>query len=130
MGNDALTDEATTPVVDYAAVQQSPEFQTLRRTHRSFVFPVLGACLLWYVAYVLLAGYAHDFMSTPVFGSVNVAILLGLAQVVTTFAVTMWYVHFANKRLDPLAEQIRDEIETDASASDAAFAPSSSEATR
>ena len=118
MGNEALSAETTTPLdVDYRAVQQSPEFQTLRRTHRNFVFPVLGACLLWYVAYVLLAGYAHDFMSTPVFGSVNVAILLGLAQVVTTFAVTMWYVHFANKRLDPLAEQIRDEIETDAAAS-------------
>jgi uncharacterized membrane protein (DUF485 family) len=55
-------------------------------------------------------------MSTPVFGSINVAILLGLAQVVTTFAVTMWYVRFANKRLDPLAEQIRDEIELDAAA--------------
>jgi uncharacterized membrane protein (DUF485 family) len=128
MGNDALTAESTTPVVDYAAVQQSPEFQTLRRTHRNFVFPVLGACLLWYVVYVLLAGYAHDFMSTPVFGSINVAILLGLAQVVTTFAVTMWYVHFANKRLDPLAEQIRDEIETDGT--DAAFAPPRSEVNR
>ena len=116
MGNEALSAEATTPDVDYHAIQQSPEFQTLRRTHRSFVFPVLGACLLWYIAYVLLAGYAHDFMSTPVFGSINVAILLGLAQVVTTFAVTMWYVHFANKRLDPLAEQIRDEIELDAAA--------------
>jgi uncharacterized membrane protein (DUF485 family) len=116
MGNEALSAETTPPDVDYRAIQQSPEFQTLRRTHRSFVFPVLGACLLWYIAYVLLAGYAHDFMSTPVFGSVNVAILLGLAQVVTTFAVTMWYVHFANKRLDPLAEQIRDEIELDAAA--------------
>ena len=37
--------------------------------------------------------------------------LLGLAQVVTTFAVTIWYVHFANKQFDPLAEQIRDEVE-------------------
>jgi uncharacterized membrane protein (DUF485 family) len=116
MGNEALSAETTPPDVDYRAIQQSPEFQTLRRTHRSFVFPVLGACLLWYIAYVLLAGYAHDFMSTPVFGSINVAILLGLAQVVTTFAVTMWYVRFANKRLDPLAEQIRDEIELDAAA--------------
>jgi uncharacterized membrane protein (DUF485 family) len=61
---------------------------------------------------VLLASYAHDFMSTRVFGSVNIAMVLGLAQVVTTFAVTMWYVHYANKRLDPLAEEIRDEIET------------------
>ena len=116
MGNEALSAETTPLDVDYRAVQQSPEFQTLRRTHRNFVFPVLGACLLWYIAYVLLAGYAHDFMSTPVFGSINVAILLGLAQVVTTFAVTMWYVRFANKRLDPLAEQIRDEIELDAAA--------------
>jgi len=123
MGNDALSAETgTIPDVDFRAVQVSPEFQKLRRTHRSFVFPVLGACLAWYIVYVLLAGYAHDFMSTPVFGSINVAMLLGLAQVVTTFAVTMWYVHFANKHFDPLAEQIRDEVEsgvfgTDASAS-------------
>ena len=116
MGNDALSADTSTALadVDYPAIQQSPEFQTLRRTHRSFVFPVLAACLVWYFAYVLLASYAHDFMSTPVFGSINVAILLGLAQVVTTFAVTTWYVSYANKELDPIAEEIRDEIETGA----------------
>ena len=90
MGNDAPSATSTTLAeVDYGAVQASPEFQRLRRTHRSFVFPVLGACLAWYFAYVLLASYAHDFMSTRVFGSVNIAMVLGLAQVVTTFAVTM-----------------------------------------
>ena len=120
MGNEALSADTTTPpVVDYRAIQQSPEFQTLRRTHRNFVFPVLGACLAWYFAYVLLASYAHDFMSTPVFGSINVAMVLGLAQVVTTFAVTTWYVHFANRRLDPLATGIREEIEADAAAASA-----------
>ncbi|WP_022892775.1 DUF485 domain-containing protein [Agromyces subbeticus] len=113
MGNDALSAETeTAPVVDYRAVQQSEEFQRLRSKHRRFVFPVLGACLLWYLAYVLLAGYAHDFMSTPVFGSINIAILLGLAQVVTTFAVTMWYVSYANRELDPIAANLRDEIES------------------
>ncbi|WP_395245281.1 DUF485 domain-containing protein [Agromyces sp. MMS24-K17] len=112
MGNDALSGTTTDdPVVDYPAVQATPEFQRLRRSHRSFVFPVLAACLVWYLAYVLLASYAHDFMSIKVWGSVNVAMLLGLAQVVTTFAVTMWYVHFANKTLDPQAAAIRDEIE-------------------
>ena len=120
MGNEALSADTTTPpVVDYRAIQQSPEFQTLRRTHRNFVFPVLGACLAWYFAYVLLASYAHDFMSTPVFGSINVAMVLGLAQVVTTFAVTTWYVHFANRRLDPLSTEIREEIEADAAAASA-----------
>ena len=45
--------------------------------------------------------------------------LLGLAQVVTTFAVTTWYVHFANRRLDPLATEIREELEADAAAASA-----------
>ena len=112
MGNEAPSAATDLAEVDYGAVQASPDFQRLRRTHRSFVFPVLGACLAWYFAYVLLASYAHDFMSIRVFGSVNVAMVLGMAQVVTTFAVTTWYVHYANKRLDPLAEEIRDEIET------------------
>ncbi|WP_438853678.1 DUF485 domain-containing protein [Agromyces sp. M3QZ16-3] len=112
MGNEALSADVDLSHVDYPAVQQSPEFQELRKTHRSFVFPVLTACLVWYFAYVLLAVYAHDFMSTRVFGSVNVAMVLGLAQVVTTFAVTMWYVHYANKHLDPRSEKIRTEIES------------------
>lgn len=111
MGNDA-TSASTTDNVDFGAIQQSESFQRLRKTHRNFVFPVLIACLVWYLAYVLLAGYAKDFMSTPVFGTINIALLLGLAQVVTTFVVTMWYVSFANKQLDPQATAIREAIET------------------
>ena len=113
MGNEALSaQDETAPPVDYRAVQESPEFQRLRSKHRRFVFPVLAVCLVWYFAYVLLAGYAHDFMATPVFGSVNVGIVLGLAQVVTTFAVTTWYVRYANRQLDPISAEIRGEIES------------------
>lgn len=114
MGNEALSAEASTPDVDYRAVQQSDRFQQLKKRQRSFVFPVLAACLVWYLAYVLLAMYAHDFMSTEVFGHVNVAMILGLLQIVTTFAVTMWYVRFAGRRLDPLAGEIRESIESGA----------------
>lgn len=109
MGNEA-PGAATAPDVDYRAVQQSEPFVHLKKRQRGFVFPVLAACLVWYLAYVLLAMYAHDFMSTPVFGHVNVAMLLGLAQIVTTFAVTMWYVSFANRRLDPIASDIRESV--------------------
>ncbi|PPL17798.1 DUF485 domain-containing protein [Microterricola pindariensis] len=122
MGNDALhTAEATgTDAVDFAAIQETPRFQKLRSRHRRFVFPVLIACLAWYLAYVLLAAYAPALMATPVFGSVNVGLLLGLAQIVTTFAVTTWYVTFANRELDPIASEIRDEAEAAIAASAAA----------
>lgn len=127
MGNEALhTAEATsTDAVDFAAIQATPRFQKLRKRHRNFVFPVLIACLAWYLAYVLLAAYAPAFMATPVFGSVNIGLLLGLAQIVTTFAVTTWYVTFANRELDPIASEIRNEAEAAIAASESATASAS-----
>ena len=75
------------------------------------MFPLAVLFLIWYFVYVLLAAYAHDFMATPVFGSVNVGLLFGLGQFVTTFVITMAYVRYANRKLDPLAEKIRGELE-------------------
>jgi len=112
MGNDAQdpgTPDAGTAVADFPAIQSSEKFRTLRTRHRSFVFPVLALALLWYLAYVLLAGYAPEFMATPVFGRVNVGLLIGLGQVLTTFVITMVYVSYANRRLDPLASELRTE---------------------
>ena len=60
---------------------------------------------------VLLADYAVGFMSTKVWGNINIGLILGLLQFVSTFAITGWYVHYSNKRLDPIAKEIRDEIE-------------------
>jgi uncharacterized membrane protein (DUF485 family) len=96
---------------DFQSTEQSERFQTLKKRHRGFVFPVAVAFMLWYFAYVLLAAYARDFMATPVFGNVNIGLLLGFGQFVTTFGVTAWYVSYANRRLDPLAEEIRADLE-------------------
>ena len=101
--------------VDYLEVEESPQFRELKRRHRSFVLPVAALFLIWYFAYVLLADYAVGFMSTPVFGNINVGLLLGLAQFVTTFAITMWYVWYANRKLDPLAEELRTTLAAEAS---------------
>ena len=104
------TDRQSADGVDYLKAEDSPQFRELKRRHRSFVLPVAALFLIWYFAYVLLADYAVGFMSTPVFGNVNVGLLLGLAQFVTTFAITMWYVWYANRKLDPLAEELRTSL--------------------
>jgi uncharacterized membrane protein (DUF485 family) len=110
MSNDAPGAATSDPATDFEQAHASEPFQRLKKTHRSFVFPLGIAFLVWYFAYVLLADYAHDFMSTPVVGNVNVGLLLGLGQFVTTFAITTWYVSYSNRRLDPLADDIRGHL--------------------
>jgi len=95
----------------YRDVQLSPDFSELRRRFRRFVFPMTGLFLAWYFLYVLLADYAHDFMSQRVFGNINVALLFGLGQFVSTFAITMIYVRWANREIDPPAAHMRELIE-------------------
>ncbi|MFC9788857.1 DUF485 domain-containing protein [Rhodococcus sp. NPDC127528] len=95
----------------FIEMQASPEFQDLRRRLRRFVFPMTAFFLTWYAVYVLLATYASDFMATKVIGNVNLGIILGLGQFVTTFVITALYVKFANRELDPRAAAIRDELE-------------------
>ena len=96
---------------DYARIQQSERFQELRRRHRSSVFPLTGLFLGWYFLYVLLADYAHDFMSKKITGNITVGLVMGLLQFVSTFVITTVYVRFANNHLDPVAKEIREEME-------------------
>ena len=110
MGHDAQETDAAA-AVDFKEVQSTEQFQELRKRHRSFVFPLSIAFLLWYFAYVLLADYAVGFMSIKVWGNINVGLILGLLQFVSTFAITGWYVSYSNRKLDPIAAEIRQEIE-------------------
>ena len=94
----------------YIAVQESEEFGDLRRTFRGFVFPVTAFFLAWYFLYVLLSMFAHDFMSTKVFGNINIGVILGLGQFVTTFAITIIYVRWADRVFDPRAEALAESV--------------------
>ena len=93
----------------YLAVQRSDEFVGLRRALRSFVFPMTVAFFLWYALYVILSAYARGFMGTKLIGNINVALVFGLLQFVTTFLLAWLYSRFSASRLDPLAAQLDDE---------------------
>src|SRR5215813_1974677 len=109
------TDTPSPPVYPdeerYVAVQESAEFGALRKAFRGFVFPTTVAFLVWYALYVLLSAYAREFMSTKVIGHVNVALIFGVLQFISTFVIAWAYTKFADKQLDPPAERIREEIE-------------------
>jgi uncharacterized membrane protein (DUF485 family) len=109
---------ASDPYVDvrrasdpYVEVQQSQEFGQLRKALRGFVFPMTIAFFLWYLLYVVMSAYARDFMDTKVFGNINVALLFGLLQFLTTFLIAWLYERYSRRRLDPLAEQLKARVE-------------------
>lgn len=97
----------------YVAIQASPEFQDLRRRYRGWVLPVAAAALVWYFLYVALAAYAHDFMGQKLFGNINVGLVMGLLQFLSTFGITTLYIRHADKSLDSAAAALRDRFEVD-----------------
>lgn len=97
---------------EFHAAQASPEFQELKRRLRAFVFPMTIAFLVWYFLYVLLAVYAVDFMSRKVWGEINVGLVFGLLQFVTTFGITALYIRFAGREVDPRAAALREGMES------------------
>jgi uncharacterized membrane protein (DUF485 family) len=92
----------------YQAISETAEFQDLRKRFRAFVFPMTVAFLVWYLLYVILSAYARGFMGTKVVGNINVALVFGLLQFVSTFLITWWYAKFAARRIDPVAEDVRN----------------------
>ncbi len=106
-GIDKSSVRPTSGAPDFVAIQQSPEFHNLRRRLKWFVFPMTAFFLIWYLGYVVLAAYAHDFMAQPLFGEINVGLVMGLGQFVTTVGITALYGRFANRYVDPQVTEIR-----------------------
>jgi uncharacterized membrane protein (DUF485 family) len=96
---------------EYLQAQKSAEFIELKRRFRRFAFPMTVAFLTWYLLYVLLSTYAHDFMASPVLGNLNVGLVFGLLQFVSTFVITHLYVAHADRNTDPIADEMRSRLE-------------------
>lgn len=98
---------------DFDRIKHGKEFVALRKTFRRFVFPMSLLFFTWYMTFVLLAAYAHEFMSKKVFGEVNVGILMGLGQFASTVLITIAYVKFSNRFIDPKVEQLQAMVKAD-----------------
>lgn len=90
----------------YDELHETPEFRELRRRYRSFVFPATAAFLVWYLLYVFMSNWAPSFMNYQLFGNINVALVFGLLQFVSTFLLAWAYSRYSNARLDPLAREL------------------------
>jgi uncharacterized membrane protein (DUF485 family) len=95
----------------YERLHGTAEFEELRRRYRGFAFPATVAFLAWYLLYVVMSNWATDFMSHKLVGNINVALVFGLLQFATTFALAWVYSRYSTRNLDPLARQLDDDYD-------------------
>ncbi len=88
---------------DWERIEHSPEFQELVHKRRAFVIPGTIFFLAYYMGFILLCGYAEDFMASSVYQGLTVAYCLALTQFVMVFVLGLWYLRRSDQTFDPLA---------------------------
>jgi uncharacterized membrane protein (DUF485 family) len=94
------------PVHDWERIERSPEFQELVRKRRSFVLPATIFFLAYYMGFILLTGYAEDFMASSVYEGLTVGYCLALTQFVMVFVLGIMYLRRSDRDYDPLALKV------------------------
>lgn len=79
-------------------------------TKKVFIIPAFVFFLVYYFMLPILVGYAPQFMSTKVFGVINLAYLFALSQFFMAWTVAALYVKAASE-FDRLAKDIIDKAE-------------------
>jgi uncharacterized membrane protein (DUF485 family) len=104
--------------IDWVAAERSPEFRELVERKRSFVVPATAFFLTWYLGFILLAGYAPDFLGEELLvDGITVGYGFALSQFVMVWVLTAWYLRRADRVFDPLAARAaRRALETAAAA--------------
>ncbi len=98
--------------VDWQAVERSPEFRELVKQKRTFVVPATIFFLTWYFGFVVLAGYAPDFMGREfITDGLTVGYALALSQFLMTWVLGWIYMRRANRVWDPLSARVRESVE-------------------
>jgi uncharacterized membrane protein (DUF485 family) len=97
------------PAIDWNAVHESPEFEELVTRKRRFIMPATIFFLTWFLGFILLAGYAPDFMGEEFLtDGLTVGYALALSQFVMTWVLCWLYLRVADRTFDPLAKKVRD----------------------
>jgi uncharacterized membrane protein (DUF485 family) len=98
------------PQSTWDKIAESKEFQDLMATKKLFIVPAFIFFVVYYFALPVLVGYAPQFMSTKVFGEINLAYLFALSQFFVAWIIAALYVKAANT-FDRLAKDILDQAE-------------------
>jgi len=107
---------------DWERIERLPEFRELVARRRRFVLPATAFFLLWYFGFIVLAGYAEDFMGQSIYEGFTVGYLLALTQFAMVGVLGLWYLRYSRRELDPLRVRITELASAEPATSERALA--------
>jgi uncharacterized membrane protein (DUF485 family) len=111
------------PEIDWVAAERSSEFRELVRRRNRFVVPATIFFLVWYFGFIVLAGYAPDFMGEEFLtDGLTVGYVLALTQFAMVWGLGWWYLRKSDREFDPLARRAAERALQPASAKEPAEA--------
>jgi uncharacterized membrane protein (DUF485 family) len=93
-------------MVDWEGIERSEEFRQLVKRRRSFVVPATIFFLASYMTFIIVCGYAPDFMGESVYQGLTVGYCYALTQFVMVFGLGIWYLRKSENEFDPLADEV------------------------
>jgi uncharacterized membrane protein (DUF485 family) len=91
-------------------VIESPDFKALVSKRWSVSMTLLVLLFVSYYGFIVLVATAKDFVSQKVGEVTTLAIPLGIAAIVIAWALTAFYVAWANKSYDPEVERLKGQL--------------------
>ena len=94
-------------------IQSLQAYQELISKRQKIVWPLSVLILLAYFGFILVIAFKPALFGASIAGGVtSVGIVAGLFLIFFVFAVTGFYVHYANKKLEPLTHEIQDQFKS------------------
>jgi uncharacterized membrane protein (DUF485 family) len=91
-------------------VIESPQFKALVSKRWRVSMVLLAILFVSYYGYIVLVASAKDFVNQKVGDVTTLAIPLGIAAIVLAWALTAFYVAWANKSYDPEVERLKGQL--------------------
>lgn len=91
--------------IDWIAAERSPEFRELIKRKNAFIIPCTIFFFAWYFGFIILVGYAPDFMGERITDGLTVGYVIALTNFVMVWVLGALYIRQADNVFDPLAKK-------------------------
>jgi uncharacterized membrane protein (DUF485 family) len=92
--------------VTASRIENDPNYQKLVSERKSLGWTLAVITLIMYYGYIAIVAFVPSLIATPLFGSITVGIVLGVAIILASILLTGIYVLRANAEYDDLTAAI------------------------